>query len=169
MKRKLLFTFIITLLLFPWTVAYAYDSTAASTGRGEITSADAASLPKFNVYGNAVGSVNPGDIFTIDNTGKDAGTAFTLYLANADELVHNFRYMTLNIGIYVRDDTGAWVGVPAYENFQGICLTMQNGSVSFTLAGNAKYKVTIEKGCFYCFGTSGKRTFALPEFYLAAN
>jgi hypothetical protein len=38
MKRKLLFTLIAALLLFPWTVAYGYDSAAASTGQAEITS-----------------------------------------------------------------------------------------------------------------------------------
>jgi hypothetical protein len=77
--------------------------------------------------------------------------------------------MTLNIGIYFWTDTGAWVKAPAYENSQGIYLTMQNGSVSFALSGSAKYKITIEKGCFYCYGTGGKRTVALPEFYLTAN
>jgi hypothetical protein len=169
MKRKLLFVLVVALLLFPWTVAYGFDSAAASTGQAEITSAETASLPEFSVYGNAIGSVTPGDIFTIDITGQEAGATFTLYMANTDELIHNFRYMTLNIGVYSRTDTGVWVKAPAHENSQGIYLTMQNGSVSFTLAGGAKYKITIEKGCFYCYGTGGKKTVALPEFYLTAN
>jgi hypothetical protein len=166
MKRKLLFTFIVALLLFPCTVAYAYDSAAASTSDGAISTADTASLPKFNIYGNAVGSVTPGDIFIIDNTGRESAASFTLYLTNADELIHNFRYMTLNIGIYSPAKTGEWLKVPVPES---IYLTMQNAISCFSLDGSAKYKITIEKGCFYCYATGSEKTVALPEFYLTTN
>jgi hypothetical protein len=169
MKRKLVFALVAALLLFPWTVAYAYDDAAAATGPVEITSAGTASLPQFNAFGNAIGGVTPGDIFLIDITGSDVDTSFTLYLTNTDELIHNFRYMTLNIGIYIQTGTGAWEKAPAVENSRDIYLTMQNGTVSFVLAGGAKYKITIDKGCFYCYGIGAGRTAVLPDFYLTTN
>jgi hypothetical protein len=169
MKRKLVFFIIAALLLFPWTVAYAYSDAAASTGAA-ITPAEADSLPQFNVFGKAIGSVNRGDIFTIDNTGSGGDTSFTLSLTNADELIDDFRYMTLNIGIYIRNGDGEWEKAPFADSVNNsIYLTMQNGSVSFTLAGGAVYKLSVEKGCFYCYGTSGVKTVTLPEFYLSAG
>jgi hypothetical protein len=171
MKKKLAFMFILALLLVPCTVAYAYDDAAAATGPVVITSPESGSLPQFNVYGNAIGGVTPGEIFFIDTSSSDADTIFTLYITNADELVHSYRYMTLNIGIYVQDGTGAWEKVPtgADENSRGIYLTMQNGSVSFVLAGGASYKITVEKGCFYCYGLNAERKYALPDFYLTVS
>lgn len=170
MKRKLVFIIIAALLLFPWTVAYAYGDAAASTGAAAITPAEADSLPQFNVFGKAIGSVNRGDIFTIDNTGSDSDTSFTLSLTNTDELIDDFRYMTLNIGIYIRNGDGEWEKAPFADSVNNsIYLTMQNGSVSFTLAGGAVYKVSVEKGCFYCYGTNGIKTVTLPEFYLSAG
>jgi hypothetical protein len=170
MKRKLVFIIIAALLLFPWTVAYAYGDAAASTGAAVITPAEADSLPQFNVFGKAIGSVNRGDIFTIDNTGSDSDTSFTLSLTNTDELIDDFRYMTLNIGIYIRNSDGEWEKAPFADNVNSsVYLTMQNGSVSFTLAGGAVYKVSVEKGCFYCYGSGAVKTVTLPEFYLSAG
>jgi hypothetical protein len=46
---------------------------------------------------------------------------------------------------------------------------MQNGEVSFVLAGNAKYKVTVDKGCYYRYGIGSGRTAVLPDFYLTTS
>jgi hypothetical protein len=171
MKRKLIFTLIAALLLAPWTVAYAYDSASAATGPVTITSPEAASLPQFNVYGNAIGGVIPGDIFLVDTTGSPGDTTFTLYITNTDELVHRYRYMTLNIGTYVQNGSGEWKKAPAGpgESAGETYLTLQNGAVSFILAGSARYKITIEKGCFYCYGNNADRKSALPDFYLTTG
>jgi len=169
MKRKLVFTLITVLLLFPWTVAYAYDNAAASTEPVEITPAGSESLPRFNVCGNAIGGVIPGDIFIIDSTGKEMDSSFTLYISNADELIHNYRYMTLNIGVYIQAQTGDWEKTTPGENSQDIYLTMQNGTVSFVLTGNAKYKITVDKGCYYCYGIGPGRIVVLPDFYLTTS
>jgi hypothetical protein len=169
MKRKLAFTLITILLLFPWTVAYAYDNAAASTGTIDITPAGIESFPRFNGCGNAIGGVTPGDIFTIDCTGTETDTSFTLCITNTDELIHNYRYMTLNIGVYIQAPASNWEKTTPGENSQNIYLTMQNGAVSFVLAGNAKYKVTVDKGCYYCYGIGSNRTAVLPDFYLTTS
>ena len=171
MKRKLIFLLIAALLLAPWTVAYAYGDAAAATGPVDIVPAEPAGLPRFNAYGNAIGGVIPGDLFLIDSTNSPNDTAFTLYITNTDELVHNYRYLTLNIGTYVQTATGDWEKVPTGEgaNPRETYLTMQNGAINFVLAGGAKYKITIDRGCFYCYGTGTDRTFALPDFYLTLS
>ncbi len=171
MKRKLIFLFMAALLLVPWTVAYAYDDAAAATGPVNIVPAESASLPRFNAYGNAIGGVTPGDIFLIDLSHSPDDTALTLYITNTDELVHDYRYLTLNIGTYVQTATGAWEKVPTgeEENPRETYLTMQNGAISFVLAGGARYKITIDQGCFYCYGIGADRTLTLPDFYLTVS
>jgi hypothetical protein len=171
MKRKLLFLFIAALLLFPWTVAYAYDDAAAATGPVGIVPAVSASLPRFNAYGHAIGGVTPGDLFLIDSSNSPDDTAFTLCITNTDELIHDYRYITLNIGTYIQTATGEWANVSTGEgtNPRETYLTMQNGAISFMLAGGARYKITIDKGCFYCYGIGADRTLALPDFYLTVS
>jgi hypothetical protein len=170
MKRKLVFTLVAALLLFPWTVAYAYDA-AAATGPVAITAAGTASQPQFHAYRGAIGGVTPGDLYFIDSTGSDVDTVFTLSLTNADELSREFRYLTLNIGIYVLTGAGAWEKAPAGDSINGrdIYLTMQNAGISFGLAGGAEYKITIDKGCFYCYGTGADGNAVVPDFYLTAG
>jgi hypothetical protein len=46
---------------------------------------------------------------------------------------------------------------------------MQNGQVSFTLPGYARYKITIDKGCFYYYGDSDGEGAVAPEFYLTVG
>jgi hypothetical protein len=171
MKRKVLFMLAAAFLLVPWTVAYAYDGAAASTVPVTISSPGTDSLPRFQVYGNAIGSVTSGDIFLVDSSGSTTDTHFTLCITNTDELVHNFRYMTLNIGIYVQDGTGEWRKMSATEgdNFDEIYLSMQNGAASFALTGGSTYKITVEKGCFYSYNTGDAEKSALPHFHLTAS
>ena len=171
MKRKLFFLFFASLLLVPWTVAYAYGDASAATGQVDIIPAQPAGLPQFNVCGNAIGGVTPGDLFLVDTPNTPNDTPFTLYITNTDELIHNYRYITLCIGIYARTATGQWEKVPAVEgeNPPETLLTMQNGAISFVLAGGARYKITIDKGCFYCYGIGTDRTIALPDFYLTVS
>jgi hypothetical protein len=70
-----------------------------------------------------------------------------------------------------QDANGGWERAPSAggEDFSAIYLTMQNGEVSFTLAGGAKYKITIDKGCYYCYGLGAGQSAVLPQFYLTAG
>jgi len=170
MKRKLLFPLIAALLLVPWPIAYAYDSVKAANIPMTIEAADPSAAPQMKAFGNAIGSVSPGELFRVDTTGA-ADTLFTIYLTNTDELVSSYRYMTLNIGIYVQTDTDRWEKATTFTGGTSpdIYLTMQGAVVSFTLPGSAKYKITIEKGCFYCYGVHSAGNIAVPEFNLTAS
>jgi hypothetical protein len=171
MKRKLLFPLVAALLLVPWPIAYAFDEVKAANLPLTIAAAEPSLAPKMEAFGNAIGGVTPGDLFQVDTSGIVVDTQFTIYLTNTDELIHSYRYMTLNIGIYVQTDTDRWERATASNGdaFQDVYLTMQNGLVSFTLPGNARYKITIEKGCFYCYGVNPGESIASPEFNLTAS
>ncbi len=171
MKRKLIFPLIAALLLTPWPVAYAYDEAMAINAPMTVEAAEPATAPKLNAFGNAIGGVTPGDLFHIDSANSTADTLFTLYITNIDELVYHYRYMTLNVGIYVQTGIDQWEKVTWSEGEtpRETYITMQNGMVSFMLPGYAKYKITIDKGCFYCYGIGADNSAALPKFYLTAN
>ena len=95
----------------------------------------------------------------------------TLLMTNTDELIHNYRYLTLNVGVYVQTSTDQWEKVTTDngELLPDTYITMLNGKVSFTLPGYAKYKITIDKGSFYCYGTNTGESAASPEFYLTVG
>jgi hypothetical protein len=171
LKRKLLFLFITALLLVPWTVAYAYDNASAATGHVDIVPAATSSLPELKPYGNAIGGVTPGDLFFVDTSNTFDDTECTLYITNTEELSQDYRYLTLCVGTYTRTATGEWGKTPtgAGKTTGESCLTMQNGNINLILAGGARYKISVDKGCFYCYGINAGRTIALPDFCLTAS
>ena len=166
MKKKLLFPLLAALLLAPWPIVYAYDSANGANVPVTITASDAAVMPQMQAFGHAIGAISPGELYRVDTSTIGVDTLFTLYLTNTNELAECYRYMTLNIGIYIRVDTNQWQKVMASGD---IYLTMQGGTVSFTLPGNAIYKITIEKGCFYCYGANSAGSIAVPAFDLTAS
>ncbi len=170
MKKRLIFVLAATLLLMPWPVAYAYDAEMGNSGPVNIEPADPAAAPKLDVFGNAIGSVAPGDLFLIDSSTSAADTVFTLYLTNTDELVHQYRYLTLNISTYVQTAGDDWEKVRAADsdNPPEYYLTLQNGMVSFTLPGYGRYKIAIDKGSFYAYGTGSQQAVS-PKFYLTTG
>jgi len=166
MKKKLLLLLVAALLLAPWPIVYAYDSVNAANVPVTIAAADASAAPQMKAFGHAIGGISPGELFQVDTSTTGLYTLFTLYITNTDELVECYRYMTLNIGIYVQTDTYQWQNVTASGD---IYLTMQGGMVSFMLPGNAIYKITIEKGCFYCYGANSAGNVTVPNFNLTAS
>jgi len=171
MKRKLIFVLLAALLLTPWPVAYAYDDGMVGQPQVQIEAAAPTAVPKLNAFGKAVGGVTPGDLFYIDTGEITTDIPITLYITNTDELVQQYRYMTLNIGVYVQTSSGQWEKVASGdgEMLPDIYITMSNGQASFTLPGYARYKITVDKGCFYCYGTSSGERAASPAFYLTAG
>ena len=171
MKKKLIFPLLAALLLIPWPVAYAHDNALAGQAPIQIEAADPAAVPQWKAYGNAIGGVTPGDLFYINSGNNTADMPVTLHMTNTDELVHNYRYLTLNVGVYVQTGTDQWEKATAGngELLPDTYITMLNGKVSFTLPGYAKYKITIDKGCFYCYGTDTGESAASPEFYLTVG
>jgi hypothetical protein len=171
MKKVLFIVLTLVLLLIPCGVAYAYDEAGADESHMTIEPADQAAAPYIEAFGNAIGGVKAGDLFYIDVSGTTADTPFTLYITNTNELVHSYRYMNLNVGIYVQTDTDNWeklsvlVGEPCLDLY----LTMQNGLVNFTLPGGAEYKVTIENGCYRSYPITSGKSSTIPNFYLTSG
>jgi hypothetical protein len=170
MKRKLFYLMLAALLLAPWPVAYAYGNDAAGQNIADVAAATPSAAPQWHAYGNAIGSVVPGDLFYVDTANTTADIPLTLYLTNTGELVHDYRYLTLNIGVYIQtgdrwEKASAGNGTPLPESY----LTMLNGQVSLNLPGNARYKITIDKGCFYCHPGSPGQSATSPAFYLAVE
>jgi hypothetical protein len=171
MKRAIFFAIIAALLLVPCAVAYGYDKVKAADIEASIEAADPTLVPNINVFGNTIGNVTAGDLFIIDLSGTTTDAAFALYMTNIDELTHNYKFMTLNIGIYVQTDIDGWEKMTAVNGgvIPEMYITMQSGQVTFSLPGNARYKVTIEKGSFRSFSITKGESVAIPQFCLATS
>ncbi len=170
MIRKLFFPALAILLLVPWPVAYAYDNAVAGAGPVQVAAAEPSVAPEMAALGNAVGGItSPGTLFYVDATGAPGDVSVALYLTNADELIHYYRYLILKVGVYVQ--AGAdWqpAASGSGELFPDTYLTLRNGRVSFTLPGYARYKVTIDSGCFY-FSPAVAGGSISPKFYLTVE
>jgi len=174
MKRSLLkkmLPLLALLLLAPWPVAYAY----ANNGIGntadfvQVTPAPIEAAPSITAYRGTISSVKPGDLFYLNTPQGKSDTEAILYLTNSDELIHQYQYIILKVGVYVQDSEGQWqkavssFGLEVPETY----ISMIDSQVIFHLPGNAKYKVTIDSGSIYSLETvSGQADLAQPNFYL---
>ena len=170
MKRKLLFPLIAALLLAPWPVAYAYDEALAINSPGNVEPAEVAAAPRLNAFGHSIGSVTPGVLFYVESANTTNDIHLSLYITNADELVHQYRYMNLKIGIYMQTGIDEREEVTWGEEApRDIYITMQSGMTELTLRGYTNYKITVDKGCFYCYGAGMSEKAAFPQFYLTLS
>jgi len=174
-KKRLLkriFPVIAFMLLIPWPVAYGYEASGASAAQEsvQITTAEASTQPTWTAFGKAIGGVTAGDLFYIDAVDNPADINATLYLTNAQELVSNYRYLILEVGLYSKTANGDWQKVTEYngEPIPDTFITMSNGQASFTLPGAGNYKITIDGGSFYCYGAGAEGSHS-PNFYLELN
>ena len=164
---------IITALFFiPRLTSIAYSQADGDDGKPaiKVAAADQSAAPSAEFYGKAIGSVTPGDLFYVDAAGNPAGITLGLYITNTGELIHYLRYLTLQVAVYVEDSHGLWIKPQVNgEEFPEIYLTLQNSPVTFTLPGRARYKVTIDSGCFYCLSAGNAGENIIPRFYLDAG
>ena len=160
---RLIFPLLCVLLLTPWPIAYAYDTVNAAEPPVQITAAEA--TPSITAFGKAIGSVKPGDLFYIDVSNSPADIEVNLYLTNASELVHNYRYMILKVGVYVQSGGNGWEKASLPDTY----LTMHNGGVSFRLQGYARYRVSLDGGSFYCLTADETKEELSPRFYLEVS
>jgi len=171
--KLLILSFLAVLLLTPWSVTYAYDASDGVVGEEtiRIEAAEASAQPSWTAFGRAVGGVNAGDVFYIDATDNPADIQTTLYLTNTEELRRCYRYMILKVGVYVENNAGEWEkavqcnGEPTPDTF----ITLRNCRVSFTLSGCGNYKVTIDRGSFYCTNAKASHDNLSPKFYLTVD
>ena len=173
MKRNFFIVLIAALLLAPWPIVYAWDSANADTINGSmIQSASTETAPRINAYGNAVGKVSPGDLFYVDMTGVQGDADYQLIITNANDLVHSYRFMNLKVGVFVQgEDANHWnqLTTASGDPVPDIYITIVTGTVNFKLPGGAKYKITIDTGCFYAYGLYNGEKAAIPNFYLSTN
>lgn len=171
---KRIFPILAILLLIPWPVAYAFTYVGDIAGREpvRIKIAEPEVIPSWNAFGKTVGGVTTsGDLFYIDATDNAADILATLYITNAQELIHCYRYLILKVGVYVAGNAGEWERVSKCngESIPDIFVTLRDARVSFTLPGYARYKVAIDRGSFYCTTTRVDRGSLSPQFYLTVD
>jgi hypothetical protein len=170
MKRNILFILIAALLLAPWPVVYAYEGVSADTEASFIQPAEQASAPQIQAYGSAIGHVSGGDLFYVDMTGTQGDASCQLIIANADELVRDYRFMNMKVGIFVQgEDENHWSRLTASngDTLPDIYITMHSGMADFMLPGGARYKITIDTGCYYCYGRTDGNKAKVPLFNLS--
>ena len=171
---KRIFPFIALLLLAPWPIAYGHDAGdgVVEEETVQIEAAEASAQPAWTAFGKAIGGVDtPGDVFYIDATDNPGDIQVTLHITNAKELSHCYRYLILNVGIYVKSDAGEWKKAAQYngEPIPDTFITMSNGQVGFSLPGLAKYKITIDSGSFYCINAVADGGSVSPQLYLEVD
>ena len=173
MRKSLFFTLLALVLLAPWPVAYAHENTVSGAESVDIAVASAASdmAPRCNVLRGGIGSVTGGDLFYIEALESGIDMLATLHITNTDELVNCYRYMTLKVGVYVQDGEGQWRMVTQSngDELPETYITMRNGRVKLCLPGYARYKITIDRGCFYCYGSAPGGDAVAPAFYLSID
>jgi hypothetical protein len=158
----------ITLCLAPYAYGAGNDHEYETV---HIEVADRTAVPSATFFGRAIGSVTPGDLFYIDATTNTHDISVNLYLNNAHELTPYLRYLILKVGIYSEGGNGQWQkaslgnGNPVPDTF----ITLRNSPVGFTLAGGAKYKVTVNSGSFYCLTANINGGITPPQFYLTVE
>jgi len=158
------------LLLTPWPVAYAYDSDSATVERVAIEAAEASVAPEMSVFRGAVGSVSPGDLFYIYASGSNADAMVNLYLTNADKLIQHYRYLILEVGVYVENDNNKWTKLPGENGVvSDTYLTLRNGQVSFVINSRARHRITIEGGSFYSSVKNTAGVSVSPRFYVTVD
>jgi hypothetical protein len=166
---KRLFPFLFVFLL-PWPIAHATDVNEPTDGETVMVEvAEPSARPSYTTFGRAIGGVsNPGDLFYIDATGSASEIKVTLYLTNTQQLVRHYQYLILNTSIYVENGEGEWERATASDGklIPKTIISMQNGRGSFLLPGDARYRIAIDGGCFYCHRASADSGSMSPQFSL---
>lgn len=179
--RKLLKVALIAILIMAaasWitSMAYGHDNNTfqldATIQEGiRVEPAPAAAAPSAAFYGNAICTITPGDLFYINAANITQDITATLYITNTAEMVSLFRYMALNVAVYIQTAEGQWEkalltdGKTPADTY----LTMNNGAVTFNLPGLAVYKAVLESGSVKCHPTRGDSENAMPVFFLEAG
>ncbi len=106
---KWLFPLLALGLLAPWPIAFATDAGDDFNSQEtiQVTAADPSEAPNWKVFSKAIGGVDtPGNLFYINATENTNDITVTLYITNAKALSHCYRYLILEVGVYVESDNG---------------------------------------------------------------
>jgi hypothetical protein len=170
---KYLLPAVALIALTPWPVAFAFDAKGVSADNQpiQITAAEQGPQPSIIAYGNAIGSVNPTDLFNIDAANNRGDFTVTLYITNTDELIHTYKYLILEVRIYVEKSEGIWEEVRGTNDkaLPETYITLRDAQVDFALSGLASYKIAVNGGSVNRNSTSPTESSASPKFYLAVD
>jgi hypothetical protein len=170
---KRFFPYIALFLILPWPVAYATSTDViAGDDAVSIEIPEPSARPSYSAFGRAIGGVSdPGDLFYVDATNSPSDIKVTLSLTNAQRLIRYYRYLILDVGIYVENGDGEWERVitSSGEPMPKTIISMRNGQVSFLLPGSSRYRVAIDGGCFYCTRAPSDDYSLSPQFHVEAN
>ncbi|MFC2007222.1 hypothetical protein ACFLVB_01295 [Chloroflexota bacterium] len=166
---KLIFPILSVLILAPWPVAFAHENNIIAQEPIRIEAAEPSATPSWHVFQNAIGGIDtPVQLFDIDAAESPVDTQATLHLTNTQDLIHGYRYLILKVGVYLQNSSGDWVeaALPGGEPIPETYITLRNGWVSFTLPGEARYRITIDGGSYYAAASGGSVS---PQFYLVVD
>jgi hypothetical protein len=159
------------LLLAPWPVAYAYAGNNGSNTADfvQVTPAPVEAAPCISGYKGTITGVTSGDLFYISAPEGKADMEAILYLTNSDELIHQYQYIILRVGVYVQGSDGQWqkamtsFGLEVPETY----ISMIDSQAIFHLPGNANYKITVDSGSIYSLDSASSQAgLVQPRFYL---
>jgi hypothetical protein len=148
------------------SIAYGHSNRAAAPTGLRIEGAGTDAAPRVVFFGNAYGSITPGDLFHLDATGEPAVFTANLYLTNPAELTHYLRYLILKVGAYYWSEDGRWENIsPENDDY----LTLQNSTVKFWLSGGTRYCIRVDAGDYYSYPARPGISNEVPHFYLTVD
>jgi len=143
----ILIVLIITGSWFAYTFPASVQQIRPATG-SDVAMVKPIENPVWNqrIFGNYIGKIEPVDLFKIIPDDDYPGDLrVTVYLINADELIHCYQYLIMKTEIY--DNNGNQAGRTEF-------ITLQNGQANFELISGAgwisPYTVKITGGSYYC-------------------
>ena len=141
MKKSLIFIFLSILLLAPWPVAYAQESTIA------------------------------GDLFYLDSKGAmDTLITLHLTNADELIHYFRYMIFRVGVYVQTGENEWERATLSDGEPVPDVYLTMRNGMVNFMLPGYSRYKITLDGGSFYSFSIDASvGGAASPNFYLTVE
>ena len=131
--------------------------------------------PTWSPVVGQVGSITAGDLYFLDCTNYAGDVLVTLNITNPSALAKDYEYLNLLVNVW-SGGAGVWttqatnadgspiysVGPPLVETY----LNIQNGNISFILAGSTKYCITVDSGSYHCIDTNATGGSLSPDFYL---
>ena len=175
MRKAFKFTLVVVALLtLPWltSIAYGRSDNCPAPGAVRVEVADRTAAPAATFFGCASGSISPRDLFYVDATGSPRDLVVSLYITNAPELTRYLKYLILKVSVCSKSEDSRWQPTSSISRSapeSSGYLTLRNGLVRFNLCGNARYKISIDSGSYYCLPASTGSSNEPPIFYLAVE
>ena len=124
--------------------------------------------PSWSPAVNQTGTITPGDVYYVDASNYAGDIRVTVYLTNSGLLAEDYTYLNMKVNVWT-GSSGSWTQATPIGDSSNATdyLTLDQGTISFILQGNAHYCISIDGGDYYCEGTTVDSTHDLsPQFYI---